>query len=104
RYPEQELVSVPAAHVYYDSPKPFLPEETQTPALSAQQQQDDVLEIEVVIGKRIINTRLHHNITIREENAVTALEVMSRFAVNPKWLIYLPPTMSPPATSNEEGL
>ena len=29
---------------------------------------------------------------------------MSRFAVNPKWLIYLPPTMSPPETSRQEGL
>jgi probable HAF family extracellular repeat protein len=41
------------------------------------QQVDDLLDIEDVIGKRIINTRLHRNITIREENAVTALEVMS---------------------------
>ena len=40
-----------------------------------------------------------HNVTIREENAIAALEVMSRFAVNPKWLIYLPPTMSPSETS-----
>ena len=35
------------------------------------------------------------SVTIREENAAAALEVMSRFAANPKWLIYLPPTMSP---------
>src|SRR5262249_28750765 len=33
-----------------------------------------------------------------------ALEVMSRFAANPKWLIYLPPTMSPCETSNEPSL
>src|SRR5262249_54878219 len=41
---------------------------------------------------------------IREENAAAALEVMSRFAANPKWLIYLPPTMSPPETSQEPDL
>lgn len=29
---------------------------------------------------------------------------MSRFAANPKWLIYLPPTMSPAETSKREGL
>ncbi len=29
---------------------------------------------------------------------------MSRFAANPKWLIYLPPTMSPCETSSEPGL
>ena len=37
--------------------------------------------------------------TIREENAAAALEVMSRFAADPRWLIYLPPTMSPCETA-----
>jgi protein phosphatase len=104
RYPERELVSVPALHTYYESVKPFLAEEASAPALTAQQQLDDLLDIEDVIGKRIINTRLNRTITIREENAITALEVMSRFASNPKWLIYLPPTMSPCETSRHDGL
>jgi protein phosphatase len=72
--------------------------------LTQQQQLDDLLDIDDVIGKRIVATRLHGNLTIREENAIAALEVMSRFAVNPKWLIYLPPTMSPSETSSEPGL
>ena len=104
RYPERELVSVPALRTYYESAKPFLSPEEMPPALTAQQQLDDLLDIEDVVGKRIINTRLHRSITIREENAITALEVMSRFAVNPKWLIYLPPTMSPCETSKRDGL
>ena len=104
RYPEREFVSVPALHTYYESLKPFLAEEANASALTAQQQLDDLLDIEDVIGKRIINTRLNRTITIREENAITALEVMSRFASNPKWLIYLPPTMSPCETSRCEGL
>jgi protein phosphatase len=104
RYPERELVSVPALRTYYESAKPFLKREEAAPALTAQQQLDDVLDIEDVIGKRIIHTRLHRNITIREENATTALEVMSRFAANPKWLIYLPPTMSPSETSKKDDL
>jgi len=54
-----------------------------------------LLDIGDVTGKRVITTRLHHTVTIREENAAAALEVMSRFAINPKWLVYLPPTMSP---------
>jgi protein phosphatase len=29
---------------------------------------------------------------------------MSRFAINPQWLIYLPPTMSPSETTSESGL
>ena len=104
RYPEKELVSVPAQQTYYKPAKPFLAEEKSAPALSAQQQLDDLLDIEDVIGKRIIETRLHRSVTIREENATTALEVMSRWAVNPKWLIYLPPTMSPCETSKRDGL
>ena len=104
RYPERELVSVPALRTYYESAKPFLKPEDLAPALTAQQQLDDLLDIEDVIGKRIIHTRLHRSITIREENATTALEVMSRFAANPKWLIYLPPTMSPCETSKRDDL
>ena len=104
RYPEKELVFVPARQTYAEPRKPFLPPENQAPALSAQQQHDDLLDLADVTGKRIISTRLHGNVTIREENATAALEVMSRFAANPKWLIYLPPTMSPSETSQSPGL
>jgi polynucleotide kinase-phosphatase len=105
RYPEKELVSVPAIREYYAPSKPFLQDAAPTSApLTQQQQLDDLLDIDDVIGKRIVATRLHGNLTIREENAIAALEVMSRFAVNPKWLIYLPPTMSPSETSSEPGL
>ena len=102
-YPEREFVSVAAKQTYCEPSRPFLPPD-QLPALSAQQLHDDVLDADDVLGKRIISTRLHHTVTIREENAVAALEVMSRFAANPKWLIYLPPTMSPSETSSERGL
>jgi protein phosphatase len=104
RYPEKELVSVQARQTYAEPRKPFLPPADQAPALSAQQQSDDLLDLADVTGKRIISTRLHGNVTIREENATAALEVMSRFAANPKWLIYLPPTMSPCETSQAPGL
>ncbi len=104
RYPERELVSVPALETYYQPSKPFVTKEPAAPSLTTQQQLDELLDIEDVLGKRIIQTRLHRNITIREENAITALEVMSRFAANPKWLIYLPPTMSPCETSQREDL
>jgi protein phosphatase len=103
RYPEKELVSVPASRVYYEPVRPLQPQAA-APDLSAQQVHDDLLDLEDVIGKRFIGTRLHSNITIPAENAMAALEVMSRFAVNPKWLIYLPPTMSPSETSQQPGL
>jgi protein phosphatase len=102
RWPEKALVSVAARHTYADPVRPFMPETA--PTLNAQQANDDLLDIEDVRGKRLVTTRLHRNVTIREENAAAALEVMSRFAANPKWLIYLPPTMSPSETSRAEGL
>ncbi len=101
RYPERELVSVPAARTYYQPARPFLPPEAQAPPPAAAREHEDLLDIADVLGKRIIATRLHHKITIREENATAALEVMSRFAADPRWLIYLPPTMSPCETSRE---
>ena len=104
RYPEHELVSVPAQRIYAEPARPFLLNAQDGDGLSAQQQQDDVLDIADVLGKRLITTRLIHNITVRGENATAALEVMSRFAANPKWLIYLPPTMSPSETSRQPGL
>jgi polynucleotide kinase-phosphatase len=104
RYPEKQFVSVPARRTYCESRRPFLPADQAPAPLSAQQEHDDVLDAEDVLGKRIITTRLHHSVTIRAENAAAALEVMSRFAANPKWLIYLPPTMSPCETTQEPGL
>ncbi|MGI4867053.1 MAG: polynucleotide kinase-phosphatase [Janthinobacterium lividum] len=110
RYPERALVSVPAHEVYCEPSRPLhynplrpadlsTPPEAPSTNPTAQQQHDDLLDIRDVTGKQLINTRLLNTVTIREENAVAALEVMSRFALNPKWLLYLPPTMSPTETS-----
>ena len=98
RYPEKELVSVPAHQTYYEPAQPFLNEDAEP------SEYHDILNIDDVLGKRVISTRLHHNVTIREENTITALETISRFAVDPKWLIYLPPTMSPTETTSKPGL
>src|SRR5207247_3191599 len=101
---EKELVSVSALQTYAQPSRPFLVPDSTVPRLSAQQALDDVLDLADVSGKRIVSTRLHHNVTVREENSTAALEVMSRFAANPKWLIYLPPTMSPTETTEKPGL
>lgn len=98
RYPEEELIAVQAKQVYCEPRRPLELNATEN-KLTTQQEYDNVLNIEDVIGKRIVQTRLRNHITIREENSIAALEVMSRFAVNPQWLVYLPPTMSPCATS-----
>ena len=100
RYPEREFVSVPAQRTYCEPARPFLIDEK----LTSQQLSDDLLDLADVQGKRIIATGLRGPVTIRAANATAALEVMSRFAADPRWLIYLPPTMSPCATSTEPGL
>jgi protein phosphatase len=96
RWPEKELVSVPAKRTYAEPARPFLPEEG---APSFERREDDLLDLEDVLGKRVVETRLMGRVTIREENAIAALEAMSRFAADPRWLVYLPPTMSPCETS-----
>jgi len=97
RYPENELVSVAAAKMYYEPIKPLEGASTEV----AERPYNDVLDIGDVLGKRIISTRVRGTVTVREENAIAALEVMSRFATDPRWLIYLPPTMSPSETQKD---
>ncbi len=99
RYPELQLVSVSAAAEYAEPARPLGAADMR----SAQHRQDDVLDIADVMGKRIISTRLMANVTVEAGHSAAALEIMSRFALDPKWLIYLPPTMSPCETSRHEG-
>jgi len=88
-YPERTVVSVPASAVHYTPARPFV-----TPVRAS-----DVLEINDVTGTRGIETAYLTRVSVREANAAAALEVMSRFAIDPRWLWYLPPTMSPVAAS-----
>ena len=105
RYPEDELVSVPAATVYYEPVRPLVgaAEEASRPAAPGDRP-SNLLHIDDVMGKRVVSTRLRGNVTVREEQAAAALEVMSRFALDPRWLVYLPPTISPCETSKLPGL
>jgi protein phosphatase len=95
RYPEREIVSVSARAMHFEPARPLL---------AAPPVRGDVLELTDVLGKRLVETSLAGRVTIREENATAALEVMSRFAIDPHWLIHLPPTMSPTEASTEPGL
>jgi protein phosphatase len=101
-YPEKTLVEISASREYYHPVKPLRSAAGQddTGALPGM---GDVLNIKDVLGRRYINTRLCGSITIPEENAAAALESMGRFAADPRWLLYLPPTMSPCETSALEG-
>jgi hypothetical protein len=96
RYPEKELVSIKAKKVYSEPIRPLVS--------NTNANDYDVLDIADVSGKRFISTELHKSMTIQNENAMAALEVMSRFAVDPRWLVYLPPTMSPTETSTRMAI
>ncbi|MBV8473897.1 MAG: polynucleotide kinase-phosphatase, partial [Hyphomicrobiales bacterium] len=100
RWPEKELVDVPAEQIWCE---PLRPLDGATDSISAQADADQVLEIKDVSGRRWIDTELMGRIVVAEENASAALEAMSRFALAPQWLAYLPPTMSPCETSEREG-
>lgn len=96
RWPERELVDVPAEKVWYEPVKPL---KSEAPG----GQDGRPLDLADVHGRRAVETRLAGRVAVREENAAAALEVMSRFAVDPRLLPYLPPTMAPTATSRVEG-
>jgi protein phosphatase len=92
RYPSRELVSVPAIRAHYEPVRPLV---VPTP-------QERGLDLADVIGRRSLVTPAGR-VTVAAENAAAALEVMSRFAVDPRWLVWLPPTMAPASTSAVEG-
>ncbi|MFD7689730.1 polynucleotide kinase-phosphatase [Streptomyces sp. NPDC059781] len=96
RWPERELVDVPAERVWYEPARPL---HTEAPG----GHEGRPLDLADVHGRRFVETRHHGRISIREENAAAALEVMSRFAIDPRLLPYLPPTMAPTATSHLDG-
>ncbi|MEU3415950.1 polynucleotide kinase-phosphatase [Streptomyces sp. NPDC006658] len=96
RWPERELVDVPAERVWYEPARPLA---TEAPG----GQDGRPLDLADVHGRRAVETRHAGRVAVREENAAAALEVMSRFAIDPRLLPYLPPTMAPTATSRIEG-
>lgn len=96
RYPERETVQVPARQMYYAPKRP----------LGGRVDGDrapDELRLGDVVGRRVVDTARLGRVTIGAEQAAGALEVMSRFALPPALLAYLPPTMSPVASAQREG-
>jgi polynucleotide kinase-phosphatase len=94
RWPTREIVSVPAAKEYYAPARPLVPE--------AAARRTDLLDLADVTGRRHLEYT-YGKATIAAENAAAALEVMSRFAIDPRLLVWLPPTMAPCSTSSVAG-
>ncbi|MFI5495346.1 polynucleotide kinase-phosphatase [Actinoplanes sp. NPDC051859] len=93
RWPARELVSVPAAREYYAPVRPLVAENTRP---------DEGLDLADVTGRRHLDYG-YGRTTVAAENAAAALEVMSRFALAPETLVWLPPTMAPCSTATVEG-
>ena len=92
---------MPAERVWYEPAKPF----PVAPAGRDGAPRPTCSTSTTCSGKRVgRDARTTAGSPSREENAAAALEVMSRFAVDPRWLLYLPPTMAPAATSTRDGL
>ena len=99
-YPERTAVSVPATRVYHPPARPFPAVSPSGPGSAGPDRREpDVLDMGDVSGSRVIETAYLPRVGIRDAHAAAALEVMSRFAIDPRWLLYLPPTMSPVATA-----
>ncbi len=91
RWPERQLVSVRADREYYEPIRPIEAEGDQRSPVR--------LHISDVLGKHYIDTTLAGRVSIDADRSSAAVEVMSRFAADPRWLVHLPPTMAPSATS-----
>lgn len=96
RYPSRELVQVPAEREWFAPVRPL--------AAPTVDREATALDIEDVAGDRWHDTQLGGRVKVPAQNAAAALEVMSRFAVDPRWLVYLPPTMAPAPTATADDL
>ncbi|WP_311516876.1 polynucleotide kinase-phosphatase [uncultured Corynebacterium sp.] len=93
RYPEREIVQVPARRTYADPVRPLANPDARATDL----------RISDVTGPLRLNTPRAGRITISAQRTAAALETLSRFALPPHLLPYLPPTMAPAPTATQDG-
>ncbi|MFI1992565.1 polynucleotide kinase-phosphatase [Actinoplanes sp. NPDC020271] len=93
RWPERELIDVPAEKEHYAPVRPLF---------TTTSEPDRGLDIADVIGRKHLDYG-YGRTTVPAENAAAALEVMGRFAVDPEILVWLPPTMAPCSSSTVDG-
>lgn len=87
RWPEKEIVSVPASRPYATlDGAPFSRKKIDDPSL---------INFSDVSGKKHVETALMGRITVDAGQMAGALEHMARHAIDPRWFVYVPPTMSP---------
>lgn len=88
RYPELELVGVPAQRQYAEPSRPFLAADTGAAALTQPLDWQD-LSADIRLSTPTGPVRL------RPAERLSALETYARYGIDPRGCLYLPPTMSP---------
>ena len=96
-YPELELHSQPAQLIYHP---PILPPQAQ--ATQTQAAQDPyTLPYDLFNGRFLVQTSLRYSFGLDDQQVSAAMEMLHTETVSPRWLIYLPPSMSPPQPATE---
>lgn len=96
RYPEREVVQVQSLRQYCEPGRPI-------ESVRGPEREDGVMTMEDVSGKLHLEAEGLGTVRLTEQQAAGALETMSRYAINPQWLTYLPPTMAPTDSSAKPG-
>ena len=90
-------MQVVAHGVHYEPAKPF------DAGSASGGRGEDELRLTDVVGRRHVETGQLGRVVVSAEDAAGALEVMSRFALHPRLVPYLPPTMAPVGASKVDG-
>lgn len=104
RYPEREIISVPAAKRYFEPKKPLVARVSQAGAPDGNVKSNG-LNLDILRAGGVIKTRFRYNVAIPEEaHVVAAVEMLSSRGVDPRWLVYLPPVIAAVDPSRRPGV
>lgn len=100
RYPERSVVSVPAAKAY--APAEW-PEATVQETKAKSELDRWELPVSLLNGEFLVQTAAGYSFSVTNTQFAATVELLQMETVSPRWLIYLPPSMSPPQPATEPG-
>lgn len=104
RYPEREIVSVPAAKRYFEPKKPLVARVSQGGSMDGPSV-NAALSLDTLRAGGVIKTRFRYDVAMPQEaHALAVVEMLSLHGVDPRWLVYVPPIVSPVDASALPGL
>ncbi|HEX2900398.1 MAG TPA: polynucleotide kinase-phosphatase, partial [Bacteroidia bacterium] len=99
-YPERQIVSVKPKEMYCQPLRPL----HWNSIMATASKVDDSLSVDLVGARALVSTRHGYHLSLQEPQVVAVMQMLATEAVAPKWLIYLPPTVSPPTSASLPGL